>query len=103
MANELQFTHGKLDMAAPMSAKVEGPQGANPLTNLAYGIGYGAAGTVLQGGVNYLLSEHAYKRQKDLMREEFRLNEKSQKRRVESSGLVRLAHITHQLLLRLFI
>lgn len=79
MANEFQFTHGKLDTAAPMSSKVESPQGANPLANLAYGSAYGAIGTALQGGVNYLLAEHSFKRQKDLMREEFRLNEKAQK------------------------
>lgn len=79
MAIELDFAHSAKSTSVPFTQRVEGPEGANPLTNLAYGVAHGAAGTAIQGGVNYLLAEHAYKRQKQLMREEFRLNEKAQK------------------------
>lgn len=79
MATELDFVHTASNTSAPFAQRVEAPQGANPLTNLAYGVAHGAAGAAIQGGVNYLLAEHSFKRQKQLMREQFRLNEKAQK------------------------
>lgn len=57
----------------------EVPSGSNPLTNLAYGTASGAIGAGIEGVSNLLLAGKQQKMQKELMREQFRLNEKSQK------------------------
>lgn len=57
----------------------EKPSGSNPLTNLAYGAASGAIGAGVQGVTNLMLAGKQQKMQKELMREQFRLNEKAQK------------------------
>lgn len=55
------------------------PSGSNPLVDLAYGAASGAIGSGIQGVTNLMLAGKQQKMQKDLMREQFRLNEKAQK------------------------
>lgn len=77
---KIDFLNTHIDApSGAMTQRVEPPQGANLLANLAYGTGHGLIGAAIQGGTNALLARQQMKNQKELMREQFRLNEKAQR------------------------
>jgi hypothetical protein len=77
---KIDFANTHIDApSGAMTQRVEGPESANLLANLAYGTGHGLIGAAIQGGTNALLARQQMRNQKELMREQFRLNEKAQR------------------------